>query len=67
MTEFGRIGSESAHHAAQFLSRRCGDAAVLAGGDWRTEEGHIWNAAALWRFDDAAATNSALALQVYGK
>jgi apolipoprotein N-acyltransferase len=67
MTEFGRIGSESAHHAAQFLSRRCGDAAVLAGGDWRTEEGHIWNAAALWRFDDASATNSALALQVYGK
>ena len=67
MTEFGRIGSDAAHHAAQFLSRRCGDAAVLAGGDWRTEEGHIWNAAALWRFDDAAATNSALALQVYGK
>ncbi len=67
MTEFGRIGTDSAHHAAQFFSRRCGDAAVLAGGDWRTAEGHLWNAAALWRFDDAASTNSALALQVYGK
>ena len=67
MTEFGRIGSDAAHHAAQFLSKRCGDAPVLAGGDWKTPQGRFWNAAALWRFDDAAATNSALALQVYGK
>jgi len=67
MTEFGRIGSEAARHAAQFLSKRCGDAPVLAGGDWKTQEGRLWNAAALWRFDDAAATNSSLALQVYGK
>jgi apolipoprotein N-acyltransferase len=66
MSEFGRIGGDSAHHAAQFFSRRCGDAAVLAGGDWRTPEDRLWNAAALWRFDGYAATNS-LALQVYGK
>jgi len=67
ISEFGRIGSDAAHHAAQFFSRRCGDAALLAGGDWRTPEGRLWNAAALWRFDEAAATNAALALQVYGK
>ena len=67
MSEFGRIGSEGAHHAVQFLSRRCGDAAVLAGGDWQTAEGRLWNAAALWRFDAAASADASLGLQVYGK
>ena len=67
MAEFGRIGGKASWQAAAFLSELSGGAAILAGGDWRADEGRLWNAAALWRFDAAATNDAARALQVYGK
>lgn len=60
MAEFGRAESSAARGAAGHFIRHLGGGGLLAGGDWRREDGKVYNAAALY-------TGGQAEVQLYGK
>ncbi len=58
LAEFGPVGGAGAARAARLVADKTGGGALLAGGDWKDDNGKVYNAAALY-----AATN----VQVYAK